>query len=510
MKPVLKAKMGQLGKIAGAVSSDCGRMKYSGIDMAFIYVRGKRMLTMSEIARKLYPQWPRTTLYDRVKQMNLRRHTCTAREIVKVLSVNGVAKQGIHCTLVSKEDLDAFCTVYKLNPSRGTDKEKQGTVGNAETATDKKQTRTQVGPKPKNTRASHLKKLLPRRTKESGSRDRLNLNKQKPDKSGTRVVQGEGDLGHKRHVSIGINKASNNKQVHVVNTAQSQHLSPLKQLNRIRKRKHSALKTIEKATPTKANYGATKRPRKQSRVTSSPSTSDCTSLDSGISLDTQGSRSKTLNGKSSQSRQRVDKAEPRGTKRKTKSGPKLKDSKLKRDGLKMKGGKLKNHKSGVKGKSGKVKRSKMMEKETGFKKGKFSQRNKGGSITKEFIMKMDLKNMNDNDLINSFSLASSPLSTRDHTPGSEEPSYLVKLMPVKPVWRVNSSFKFISNFLLPPSLVVRDGELKPACSMVCSPGQRPPSAHPVWKWKIGEPVIGNRTEISYRIKKVKCVDLQAK
>ena len=153
----------------------------------------------------------------------------------------------------------------------------------------------------------------------------------------------------------------------------------------------------------------------------------------------------------------------------------MKDSKLKRDGLKLKGGKLKNHKSGVKGKSGKVKRSKMMEKETGFKKGKFSQRNKGCSITKEFIMKMDLKNMNDNDLINSFSLASSPLSTRDHTPGSEEPSYLVKLMPVKPVWRVNSSFKFISNFLLPPSLVVRDGELKQPAAWFAAQG----SGHPV-------------------------------
>lgn len=498
MKAVVEAKMTLVDKKA-KVSSGCGRTKYLGIDMAFIYIRGKRMLTMSEIARKLYPHWPRATLYDRVKQMSLRKHTCTPREIEKVFSVNGVVKQGIHCTLISKEDLDIFRSVYKVGPPTTGIKEKRlsGNEATLQAGKRRQNSPSRVRPKQNNHEINNRKALCAAQTKARSNVLDLNKPTQR-DKRGTRVRSGQA-LGRKRHVSLAINKHEVNKTTHSngVSSGQSQS-SPSNELIAIRKRKHSASKGIEKATP-KRHHGATKIQRKE-RVTCSPP-SDCTSLDSGIS-------SLTLHVPEKGSK--ISKSGPKSTKQKIKSGPKFKDSK--RDGLaKLKDGKLKNHKSGLKRKGGKMKGSKRNEKGTGFKKTKVSQCSKGGldTITKEFITKMDLKNMNDNDLINS--LSSSPFSTHDSTPHTEDPSgYHIKLMPVKPVWRVNSSFKFISNFLLTPSLVVRDGELKPACSMVCNPGQRPPSAHPIWKWKIGEPVIGNKTEISYRIKKVKCVDSQIK
>lgn len=48
-----------------------------------------------------------------------------------------------------------------------------------------------------------------------------------------------------------------------------------------------------------------------------------------------------------------------------------------------------------------------------------------------------------------------------------------------------ATFKMSEFLLLPPSLVVRDGDLKPACSMAVPRGVNPPKCHPVWRWKIG-------------------------
>ncbi|XP_030845732.1 uncharacterized protein LOC105440533 [Strongylocentrotus purpuratus] len=48
-----------------------------------------------------------------------------------------------------------------------------------------------------------------------------------------------------------------------------------------------------------------------------------------------------------------------------------------------------------------------------------------------------------------------------------------------------ATFKMSEFLLLPPSLVVRDGDLKPACSMAVPRGVHPPKCHPVWRWKIG-------------------------
>lgn len=503
-----------------------GRMKYSGIDMAFIYIRGKRMLTMSEVSRKLYPQWPRTTLSDRMKQLNIQRHVCTPREIEKVYSVNGVVKQGIHCTLVSKEDLDVFCNAYKSNafklvPIASKGRNSTSAIPNnlaelggelIDVGTGTKQASRW---RPKQNKDRNLKKTassLAKRKKNVLAANKQSQTKVKIVKSGTRVVKGlkaGKALGHKRHVALTINKAIG-KQLHVVETSRSHGITAGQlsnsRLNGIRKRKHSATgKETENATAKYRRQSETKKQRKR-RDTSSPA-SDCTSFDSGISslsliLDPPGRRSKTTISK-------INKKEVSKTKTKNKNGliTKNVNLKVKCNGMKIQNGKFKNTTSGLKRKGEKMSNKTKSGKETGHKKAKMSKINKTGSnkITKEFIMKMDLKHMNDNDLINSISPLSSSLSSSDNTPHSEDSSYLIKLMPVKPVWKVNSNFRFISNFVLPPSLVVRDGELRPACSMVCNHGLRPPSAHPIWKWKIGEPVIGNKTEISYCVKKVKCI-----
>ena len=109
---------------------ECGRILYHGTDMAYIYINGDLMFTMSEVWRNLYPKWRRTTLNDRVKRMKIRWYTCTPSEIEKVLSVQGIAKYGIHCTLISKLDLDMFTSVYKIgfapeNKRRISGKQKQ-------------------------------------------------------------------------------------------------------------------------------------------------------------------------------------------------------------------------------------------------------------------------------------------------------------------------------------------------------------------------------------------------
>lgn len=507
MKPVVNRK--NLAEKNSKGHSDCGRMKYFGIDMAFIHVRGKRMLTMSEVARKLYPHWPRTTLSGRMKQLNIRRHFCTPREIDKVRSVNGVVKQGIHCTLISKADLDTFRSVYEAN-MLPTQKERipKSKKLCCEAHVEKKRTSLSGA---KQINSGNQKGNSSARAKEKNA---LIRNKQK-DNRGTRVACEAGKaLGHKRHVAQGVNKA-NSKQQHVVRVGRSHGNSrqlpnpPLKQINEIRKRKHSTQK--ETGNTTSKSYLSTTKRRRNGRDTSSP-TSDCTSLDSGISsltTDTPGSRSGTIRKNNNCE---AVKSKFRGTSTKNKKGLKTKGVKVELNALKIKGVKSKNRAIGLTRKREKIRSNGKNEKESGFKRTKISHCSKTGSdtITKELIMKMDLKHMNDNELINSFSSVSTPFSTPDISPVNEEQNYHVKLMPVKPVWKVNSSFKFISNFLLPPSLVVRNGELRPACSMACNPGLRPPSAHPIWKWKIGEPVIGNKTEISYRMKKVKCVDSQTK
>ena len=48
-----------------------------------------------------------------------------------------------------------------------------------------------------------------------------------------------------------------------------------------------------------------------------------------------------------------------------------------------------------------------------------------------------------------------------------------------------NTFKMSDVFLLPPTLVVGEGELKPACSMSVPRGIHPPKCHPVWRWKLG-------------------------
>ncbi|XP_063964637.1 uncharacterized protein LOC135156352 [Lytechinus pictus] len=48
-----------------------------------------------------------------------------------------------------------------------------------------------------------------------------------------------------------------------------------------------------------------------------------------------------------------------------------------------------------------------------------------------------------------------------------------------------ATFNMSEFLLLPPSLVVGDGDLKPACSMAVPRGVNPPKCHPVWRWKIG-------------------------
>ena len=495
MKPKSATKDVELNTVEAKSEVDfqCGRMDYLGVDMAFIYIQGKLMFTMSEVARNLYAKWPRTTLNDRIKQMKIQWHTCTPKEIEKVLSVRGIVKLGVHCTLISKEDLDMFSSVYKVGSLAGkslvfkrtavkVSKGRRQAVNVKQSLSDSKNDRT-------------TKSLV--HSKASSTLYRSNYNKHSGNKSKTRViVKLDNGKTLKRHVVNEVNKAIR-KQSHVFK--QDGGRGKGKQLNKIqtkatgrpKKRKLSAVTgDLKSEAENESNgYIPTKRHRNKMRETSSPE-SDSLSYDSGISslqLDAPTSRKPGRKpGKTALT--------------KSQKQLKLKEVKKKYNKMKAKKAKDKDIVVGSKRKNGIGKSGGMNKKSEATKKRKLDKNSRPNTITKDLIMKMDLKHMNDKDLINSFSPLSSPMSTTT----SENQPYLVKLMPVKPVWRVNSSFRFISNFQLPPSLVVQDGQLSPACSMICSPGKKPPSAHPIWKWKLGEPVISNKTVISYRMKKVKC------
>ena len=472
---------------------ECGRMDYLGVNMAFIYIRGSLMFTMSEVARNLYPKWPRTTLNDRVKQMKIQWHKCTPKEIEKVLSVKGIVKLGVHCTLISKEDLDMFTRVYKVGSLAGKRLVVKRTPVKV-SSEGRKQAGNQISLGSQNKRGANS--FVGRSICNNKQSQANNGHKDK-----TRVIVKDIKLDNgkvlKEHAVNEINKAIG-KQSHVFKAGRGR--AGGKQLSKIQTKAAGRQKTQNrsdssvdlKAEAEKYGFIPTKRHRKV-RETNSPD-SDSLSYDSGISslqLDTPLPRKP--------GRKPGKMAIPKNQKE-----LKIKEVKKKYKDMKAKKAKQTSKEIVVGGKrKGEiVKRGRKSKKVEEIKKRKVDKYTCSNTITKDLIMKMDLKHMNDKDLINSLSPLSSPVTTKS-APCEDQP-YLVKLMPVKPVWRVNSSFKFISNFQLPPSLVVQDGQLSPACSMICSPGRKPPSAHPIWKWKVGEPVISNKTVISYRMKKVKC------
>ena len=494
MKPKCTTKDIKAVETRSEVDYECGRMNYLGVDMAFIYIRGKLMFTMSEVARNLYAKWPRTTLNDRIKQMKIQWYTCAPMEIEKVLSVRGIVKLGVHCTLISKEDLDMFSSVYKVGSLPGKNLIFKRTAVNVSKRRKQAIKQSSSGGKSERTAKSlmHLKSL--------SSLNRSDYDKHGGNKSKARViVKLDNGKTLERHAVNEVNKAIR-KQSHVFKKdgrrGKGKQLNKLqtKAIERPIKRHLSAVSgniksEAESAENENNGYIPTKRHRDKMRETSSPE-SDSLSYDSGIAslqLDASISQKPSRKpGKTAiQERQKQFK---------------IKEVKKKYNKIKAKKAKGKDIVVGRKRKRENVKSERMNKKAKETKKRKVHKNGCPNTITKDLIMKMDLKHMNDKDLIKSFSPLSSPMSTTT----SENQPYLVKLMPVKPVWRVNSSFRFISNFQLPPSLVVQDGQLSPACSMICSPGKKPPSAHPIWKWKLGEPVISNKTVISYRMKKVRC------
>ena len=452
--------------------------------MAFIHVRGKRMLTMSEVARKLYPQWPRTTLASRMKQMNIRKHLCTAREMQKVYSLNGIQKQGINCRLVSVEDLDVFRSVYGVNIRakqldsavvvKDAVKHKQN-VNKRKLV--KQGKRLGYVPTKRNARRS------PTALKDSGIANKQNANRNST-RGWVEVPRTGRASCSKTHVATGINKAAS-KQHHavVVNTVRMNKINGQLTKASVDGRKRKYCFSNKKASKMGKDAHPMKKRRKHNSVGSS-SESDSTSFDSGISsLTSAPNRNGTRYNKNSKSAI---------TKSENKTKLKYRKHKAALSELKRKNRKTKN---GQRKKEVGVKHSKVVMQRN-------NRKRSNTTITKECVMNLRLSHMNDKDLINSFSKTLVPENIeRDKTE-----SYCVKLMPVKPVLKVDTSFSFISNFLFPPSLVVENGELKPACSMVCEPGLRPPVTHPIWKWKVGEPVISNKTQISYKMKKIKCVD----
>ena len=60
-----------------------------------------------------------------------------------------------------------------------------------------------------------------------------------------------------------------------------------------------------------------------------------------------------------------------------------------------------------------------------------------------------------------------------------------KLNPKKKPWEPSFSIDLTDVFPLPPSLIVKDGDLHPACSMRADPGCPPGSNHPIWRWRLG-------------------------
>lgn len=95
----------------------CGRLVFRGVELAYLNIDGEYMLPLAELLALVLPSTPRTTLFTRMEKMKVRRHFCQPEEIRLLKTVNGIHGSSANCTLLSKTEVDKYCSMYIDNLS---------------------------------------------------------------------------------------------------------------------------------------------------------------------------------------------------------------------------------------------------------------------------------------------------------------------------------------------------------------------------------------------------------
>ena len=95
----------------------CGRLVFRGVELAYLNIDGEYMMPLAELLALVLPSTPRTTLFTRMEKMKVRRHFCQPEEIKLLKTVNGIHGSSANCTLLSKTEVDKYCSIYVDKPN---------------------------------------------------------------------------------------------------------------------------------------------------------------------------------------------------------------------------------------------------------------------------------------------------------------------------------------------------------------------------------------------------------
>lgn len=95
----------------------CGRLVFRGVELAYLNIDGEYMLPLAELLALVLPSTPRTTLFTRMEKMKVRRHFCQPEEIKLLKTVNGIHGSSANCTLLSKTEVEKYCSMYIDKPN---------------------------------------------------------------------------------------------------------------------------------------------------------------------------------------------------------------------------------------------------------------------------------------------------------------------------------------------------------------------------------------------------------
>ena len=90
----------------------CGRLVFRGVELAYLNIDGEYMLPLAELLALVLPTTPRATVFTRMEKMKVRRHFCQPEEIKLLKTVNGINGLSANCTLISKTEVDKYCSMY--------------------------------------------------------------------------------------------------------------------------------------------------------------------------------------------------------------------------------------------------------------------------------------------------------------------------------------------------------------------------------------------------------------
>lgn len=106
----------------------CGRLVFRGVELAYLNIDGEYMLPLAELLALVLPSTPRTTLFTRMEKMKVRRHFCQPEEIKLLKTVNGIHGSSANCTLLSKTEVDKYCSIYIDNSAENSKENKNNGI----------------------------------------------------------------------------------------------------------------------------------------------------------------------------------------------------------------------------------------------------------------------------------------------------------------------------------------------------------------------------------------------